>query len=75
MVKNTQFKYEIVQNIAILSTEKNGWSKEINLISFNGAPAKYDIQSLDPKHEKMGKGITLTKEELIQLESLLRELL
>ena len=75
MVTSSQFKFEIIQNIAVLSAEKSGWTKEINLISFNGAPPKYDIRTWDPNHEKMGKGITLTKEELTQLESVLKELL
>lgn len=75
MAANSQFTFEIIQNIAVLSTEKSGWTKEINLISFNGAPPKYDIRTWDPNHEKMGKGITLTKEELTQLESVLKELL
>lgn len=75
MAKNDNFAYEVVQNIAVLSTDKSGWTKEINLVSFNGATPKYDIRSWDPQHEKMGKGITLTKEELIQLASVLRELL
>lgn len=75
MVASSQFKFEIIQNIAVLSTEKSGWIKEINLVSFNGAPPKYDIRTWDPNHEKMGKGITLTKEELMQLESVLKELL
>lgn len=75
MARNDSFKYEIIQNIAVLSTDKSGWTKEINLVSFNGAPAKYDIRSWDPQHGKMGKGITLTKEELTQLESVLQELL
>ena len=75
MAANSQFTFEIIQNIAVLSTEKSGWTKEINLISFNGAPPKYDIRAWDPNHEKMGKGITLTKEELTQLESVLKELL
>lgn len=57
---NGQFKFEIVQNIAVLSTDKSGWTKEINLVSFNGSPPKYDIRSWDPHHEKMGKGVTLT---------------
>lgn len=74
MAKNEQLKFEIVQNIAVLSTSKSGWTKEINMVSYNGAPAKYDIRSWDPNHEKMGKGITLTKEELVQLESVLKEL-
>ena len=75
MAASSQFKFEIIQNIAVLSTEKSGWTKEINLVSFNGAPPKYDIRTWDPNHEKMGKGITLTKEELAQLESVLKELL
>lgn len=75
MARNEQFKFDIVQNIAILSTNKSGWTKEINLVSYNDASPKYDIRSWDPNHEKMGKGITLTKEELVQLESVLRELL
>ena len=75
MAASSQFKVEIIQNIAVLSTEKSGWTKEINLVSYNGAPPKYDIRTWDPNHEKMGKGITLTKEELTQLESVLKELL
>ncbi len=75
MARSEQFKFEIVQNIAVLSTGRSGWTKEINMVSYNGAPAKYDIRSWDPNHEKMGKGVTLTKEELVQLESVLRELL
>lgn len=75
MPASSQFKFEIIQNIAVLSTEKSGWTKEINLVSYNGAPPKYDIRTWDPNHEKMGKGITLTKEELTQLESVLKELL
>ena len=40
-----------------------GWTKELNRVSFNGAPAKYDIRTWSPDHTKMGKGITLTNEE------------
>ena len=75
MASSNQFRFEIIQNIAVLSAEKSGWTKEINLVSFNGASPKYDIRTWDPNHEKMGKGITLTKEELTLLESVLKELL
>lgn len=75
MARNDQFSFEIIQNIAVLSTDRTGWTKELNLVSYNGAPAKYDIRSWDPNHEKMGKGVTFTREELVQLESVLRELL
>ena len=36
---------------------------ELNRVSFNGAPAKYDIRTWSPDHTKMGKGITLSNEE------------
>ena len=70
-----EIKYEITQSIACLSEEKNGWTKELNLGSWNGNAPKYDIRSWSADHSKMGKGITLTKEELVQLASVLRELL
>ena len=46
-----------------LSENDKGWTKELNRVSFNGAPAKYDIRTWSPDHTKMGKGITLTNEE------------
>ena len=65
------FSYEIVEHIAVLSTSKTGWTKELNLISWNGRTAKYDIREWSPEHEKMGKGITLTDEEFTKLKELL----
>ncbi len=61
------FKYEIKEEIAVLSENSKGWKKELNLISWNGAEPKYDIRDWAPEHEKMGKGVTLTKEEAKQL--------
>ena len=37
-------KYEIVKEIAVLSEKASGWTKEINLVSWNGRDAKYDIR-------------------------------
>ncbi len=65
------FKYDIVEEIGVLSENAKGWRKEINLISWNGAASKYDIREWAPDHEKMGKGITLTKEELEALKKLI----
>ena len=65
------FKYDIVEEIGVLSENEKGWRKEINLISWNGAAPKYDIREWAPDHEKMGKGITLTKEELEALKKLI----
>lgn len=68
-------KCEIKQQLACLSEEKNGWTKEINLVSWNGNEAKYDIRAWSADHSKMGKGVTLTKEELMMLKSVLNDLL
>lgn len=59
----TDFQFEITEHLQVLSKANNGWTKELNLVSFNGRPAKYDIRSWDPDHEKMSKGITLDNEE------------
>lgn len=59
-----ELKFEIIKNIAILSEGAKGWKKEINIISWNNRKAKIDIREWDENHVKMGKGITLNKEEL-----------
>ncbi|ARK30111.1 YdbC family protein [Halalkalibacter krulwichiae] len=68
-----ELKFEITEQIAVLSESPKGWTKELNLISWNGREPKYDIRDWDPNHEKMGKGVTLSNEELLKLkESLTR---
>jgi len=67
-------KYEIKENLGELSEAGKIWRKELNLISWNDKEAKYDIRDWSPEHEKMGKGITLSKEELINLKALLNEI-
>ena len=66
-------KYEIKKEIGILSENAKGWRKELNLVSWNGATAKYDIRDWAPEHEKMGKGTTLTAEEAKELLELLQK--
>lgn len=68
------FNYEIIEHIGVLSTSGSGWTRELNLISWNGRPAKYDIRDWSPDHEKMGRGLTFTKEELILLKEFTTEL-
>ena len=64
-------KYEIKKEIGVLSENAKGWRKELNLVSWNGAAPKYDIRDWDPEHEKMGKGVTLTEEEMMKLKELI----
>lgn len=67
------FKYEIIEEIGVLSENAKGWRKELNKISWNGGTPKYDIRDWSPGHEKMGKGVTLTEEELSALKNLLNK--
>lgn len=68
-------QYEIVKEIAVLSTSDSGYTKEINLISWNGKEAKYDIRSFSPNREKCGKGVTLTEAEAGKLLAALKKVL
>lgn len=66
-------KYEIVEQIGVLSESAKGWTKELNKISWNGGEPKYDIRDWAPEHEKMGKGVTLTYNEAGKLLTLLKD--
>lgn len=67
-------KYEIEEEIGKISESSKGWTKELNLISWNGKEAKYDLRDWAPEHEKMGKGITLTSDELKELRNILNKM-
>ncbi|WP_270842940.1 YdbC family protein [Mitsuokella multacida] len=69
------FKFEIKHHIGALSENNRGWNKELNLISWNGREPKYDIRDWSTEHEKMGKGITLSNEEVESLYLLLNKIL
>ena len=64
-------KYEIVRKIGVLSTSASGWAKELNLVSWNDREPKYDLRDWSADGSKMGKGVTLTREELLALKELL----
>ncbi len=69
-----EVKYEIKETIGIISESSKGWSKELNLISWNDRDPKYDLRDWAPEHAKMGKGVTLSVEELKKLRDLLNEM-
>ena len=64
-------KYEIIKEIGVLSESSKGWKKELNIVSWNDGAPKYDLRDWDPEHEKMGKGINLTEDEIRALKTLL----
>ena len=69
-----ELKYEVVKELGVLSEAPTGWRKEINLVSWNDRDPKYDIRDWAPDRAKMGKGVTLTADEVILLRDLLGEI-
>jgi hypothetical protein len=67
-------KYELTKQLGVLSENAKGWSKELNLVSWNDREAKYDIRDWSEGHEKLGKGVTLTGEEVKKLRDILNKL-
>lgn len=69
--RNQDLKFEIINQIGVISTSASGWNVELNRVSWNGNEPKYDVRSWSPDHTKMGRGITLSEEELVALSELL----
>jgi hypothetical protein len=69
-----EITFEIKKHLGIIGEDYRGWTKEVNLISWNNRKPKLDIRDWDPEHAKMGKGITLNVDELLKLKDLLAEL-
>lgn len=67
-------KFEVKKSLGVLSEGSRGWQKEINLMSWNENAPKYDIRDWAPEHAKMGKGVTLSAEELKVLRDILNDM-
>lgn len=68
------FKYEITQRIGVLSQNQNGWERQLNMVSWNDREPKYDIRDWSPDGSKMGKGISLSHDEISILKTILDEM-
>ena len=69
-----EFSFEVIENCGALSESDKGWKKEIKLISWNGKEPKYDIREWSPDGDKMGKGVTLSRDEMRELKKLLNDM-
>lgn len=67
-------KFEIIQKVGVLSQSEKGWAKQLNLISWNDREPKYDIRDWSPDGQTMGKGVTLSREELKALREILNQM-
>ena len=70
-----EITHEIVEELGVLSETSRGWTKELNLISWNGREAKFDIRDWAPGHEKMGKGVTLSRAEMQAVKEIIDKIL
>ena len=70
----SDIKYEISEELGVLSENAKGWKKELNLVSWNERDPKYDIRDWSEGHEKLGKGVTLTGEEVKKLRDILNKI-
>ena len=68
-----EFTFSIIKTFGQLSSNRNGWNREANLVSWNGGQPKFDIRDWAPDHSKMGKGISLNSEEAAILKEILDE--
>ena len=73
--EDDEIECEIIETYGIFSQGSRNWNKEVNLVSWNGRPAKLDIRNWQRDHEKCGKGITITREEAEELFKLLNKIL
>jgi hypothetical protein len=69
-----EIKFDILETFGVISESPKGWKKELKLVSWNDKDAKYDIREWSPNYDRMGKGLTLTKEELIALRDILKKI-
>jgi hypothetical protein len=72
MRKEGEISFEIIEYLGTLSEQENGWQKEVNIVSWNGGDPKLDIRSWSSNHCKMSRGITLSMDELKNLQEVIK---
>lgn len=73
-VAESSIVYDIKKRLGVISKLGNGWTKEINLVSWNGGEPRYELRSWSPDHRRMGRGISFDGEELVSLREILVQL-
>lgn len=69
-----EIKYEITEELGVISETSKGWTRELNMISWNDREPKFDIRDWSPDHSKMSKGLTFTLDEINELKELLSKI-
>lgn len=71
--REREITFQIVEHIGVLS-ETKGWKKELNIVSWNNGPARFEIREWDDFHDYMRKGLAFTKGELKELRDILNDM-
>ena len=64
---------KITHEIAVLSSNHNGWQLELNEVAWNGKKARLELRRWAQNREKCNRGVTLTAEEAKNLLSALQK--
>lgn len=65
-----EITFEITKELGVISETPKGWTRELNMVSWNDRDPKYDIRDWSPDHTRMSKGVSLTEEEMQKLVEL-----
>ena len=66
-------KYQIYKHIGALSQPNNGWTKELNFISWDDREPVYDIRTWSADRTEYGKGVVITAGEMKALQELIKD--
>ncbi len=69
--RDGEFSFKVVHHLGVYGRSAKGWTKEANVIEWNGNRAKLDLREWDPEHTRMSRGITLHKQEMLYLLQIL----
>lgn len=70
--KDNRFKYKLIKKVGVISRNQAGWTKEVNIVSYNDKKSVIDIRIWSPNN-KMSRGITIDKKDLKTLINLLKK--
>lgn len=71
--KNNEITFEITEHIGDISLASSGWKRELNLVSWNGNDARWDLRAWSPNHTKMSRGLSFCPEEMQIIAKLLKD--
>lgn len=70
-----EIKFDVVKEFGVISENpKNGWSRELNLVSWNDREPKYELRDWSADKSKMNKGFSMTADEVKTLRDILNSI-